>query len=99
VDYAALEAAYADADPMGEMMRFVYIQIYISVAITVVTTFYFYSFNVFSARLAYKVRSMYFKRCLEQDAAFYDEHSATEMPSKIANETSKIKNGFGIKTG
>ena len=58
--------------------------------------FFFYTF---ANRLSYKIKIAYFKSCLEKDAAYYDENSPTEMPSKIAKETDMIKSGMGDKIG
>lgn len=33
------------------------------------------------------------------DATYYDKNNATQIPSKIANECGKIKNGLGLKVG
>lgn len=84
---------------MPDIRFFIMIQIYLAFGVCIVTTFFNYSFNVFSANLSYKIRMKYFERCLEMDAAWYDENNATQMPSKIANESAKIKNGLGIKVG
>lgn len=55
-------------------------------------------FNSFADRLSYQTRIKYLESCLRQDAAYYDEHSPTEMPSKIAEEAEKIKAGMGDKS-
>lgn len=80
-------------------MWFIYIQIGMAVGFALVSLLYYYVFNAFSGNLSYKIRIKYFERCLEMDAAFYDDKDATQMPSKIANECAKIKNGLGIKVG
>ena len=38
---------------------------------------------------------MYFEKCLEKDAPFYDQNSPTEMASKISKECSAINRGLG----
>ena len=52
-----------------------------------------------ASNVAYKTRIAYFAACLERDATFYDEHSPSEMPSKIAKECSAIELGCGQKVG
>lgn len=42
---------------------------------------------------------MYFEKCLEKDTKFYDEHSPTEMASRISKECSAISRGLGEKVG
>ena len=48
------------------------------------------AWNVFAEIISHKTRINYFRKCLERDAAFYDEHSAAEMASKISREVSAI---------
>ena len=42
---------------------------------------------------------MYFEKCLEKDATFYDQNSPTEMASRISKECSAIARGLGEKVG
>ena len=50
--------------------------------------------NVFADLISYKTRILYFRKSLERDAAFYDEHNPMEMATKISREVSAIKNGL-----
>jgi len=50
---------------------------------------------IVATNVAYKTRIAYFAKCLERDAAFYDENIPSEMPSKIAKECSAIEQGCG----
>jgi ATP-binding cassette subfamily B (MDR/TAP) protein 1 len=54
---------------------------------------------IFAARISYKTRMIYFTKCLEKDAAFYDVNSPTEMSAKISKEISAIQRGLGEKVG
>ena len=42
---------------------------------------------------------IYFRKCLEKDATFYDENNPNEMAAKIAKEISAINRGLGEKIG
>jgi ABC-type bacteriocin/lantibiotic exporter with double-glycine peptidase domain len=42
---------------------------------------------------------IYFAKCLDLDAAYYDEHNPNEFSSKIAKEVSAIQRGLGEKVG
>jgi len=46
--------------------------------------------NNFAEVISFKTRILYFTKCLERDAPFYDEHSAAEMSTKISREVSAI---------
>lgn len=54
---------------------------------------------IFATRISYKTRMIYFAKCLDLDAAFYDEHNPNEFSSKIAKEVSAIQRGLGEKVG
>mmetsp|Transcript_41198 Transcript_41198/g.62688 ORF Transcript_41198/g.62688 Transcript_41198/m.62688 type:complete len:117 (-) Transcript_41198:3255-3605(-) len=73
--------------------------IYIGCAIWVFSGFQITMFATFSEKLCYNIRINYFKRCLEQDSAFFDENSPTEMPAKIVKEIAAIQRGTGDKVG
>jgi ABC-type multidrug transport system fused ATPase/permease subunit len=53
--------------------------------------------SMFAENIAYKTRIEYFRRCLEKDAAFYDENVPTAMASKISKETTAVQRGLGEK--
>lgn len=54
---------------------------------------------IFAQRIAYKTRMVYFAKCLEMDAAFYDSNNPNEMSAKISKEISAIQRGLGEKVG
>jgi len=54
---------------------------------------------IFAQRISYKTRLIYFEKCLNLDAAFYDENNPNEMSAKIAKEISAIQRGLGEKVG
>ena len=54
---------------------------------------------IFAQRISNKIRFIYFRKCLELDAAFYDENNPNEMSAKIAKEVSAINRGLGEKNG
>ena len=53
--------------------------------------------SIFAENIAFKTRIDYFKKCLEKDAAFYDETPPTVMASNISKHCSKIQRGLGDK--
>ena len=55
--------------------------------------------SIFAESISYKVKINYFRKCLEQDATFYDSQNPTEMASKISRETTAIQRGIGEKAG
>jgi ATP-binding cassette, subfamily B (MDR/TAP), member 4 len=55
--------------------------------------------NIFAARISHKVRMIYFGKCLELDASFYDMNNPGEMQAKISKEISAISRGLGEKIG
>lgn len=55
--------------------------------------------SVFAENIAFKTRVYYFRKMLEKDAGFYDEHSATSVASRITKESSAIQRGIGEKVG
>jgi ABC-type multidrug transport system fused ATPase/permease subunit len=54
--------------------------------------------SIFAERIVFKVRIDYFRKCLEKDAAFYDENLPTSMASRISKECEAIKTGIGQKS-
>ena len=48
------------------------------------------TWSTFAMRIAHKIRIVYFRKCLEKDAAFYDVNNPTEMSAKISKEISAI---------
>ena len=54
---------------------------------------------IFAQRVSNRIRFVYFAKCLELDAAFYDENNPNEMSAKIAKEVSAINRGLGEKNG
>ena len=52
---------------------------------------------LFAERVAFKTKVEYFRKCLEKDAAFYDENVPTAMASRISKETAAIQRGLGEK--
>lgn len=56
-------------------------------------------FSVFAENISHKIRIQYYKKCLDLDASYYDEHNPNEMTSKIVKETDAINKGVGSKVG
>jgi ABC-type multidrug transport system fused ATPase/permease subunit len=56
-------------------------------------------FALFAESISFKTKILYFEKCLEKDAAFYDKISPTEMASRISKECSAIARGLGEKVG
>ena len=79
------------------MQQIAIMQFYIAGAVFLLSGTMQFLFYTFANRLSYKVRIAYFKACLEKDAAFYDEFSPTQMPTKIVKETEQIRAGMGDK--
>jgi ATP-binding cassette subfamily B (MDR/TAP) protein 1 len=73
--------------------------LYIATGVFLVSMANIILFSVFSENIAYRIRLMYFKRCLEKDASYYDEHNPAEMASRIIKECSSINRGTGDKIG
>jgi len=55
--------------------------------------------QIFADRISYKIRLVYFRKCLEMDAKFYDQNNPNEMAAKIAKEITAINRGTGEKIG
>jgi ATP-binding cassette subfamily B (MDR/TAP) protein 1 len=53
--------------------------------------------EMYAERLAFTLKIEYFRKCLEKNAAWYDEHNPTEMAAKISKEISAIQRGNGQK--
>jgi len=94
---AKFEEETGDSNPLEQVRSIAIIQIYIACGIFVIATIAAMQFNYFAEALSRKIRVDYFRSCLAKDAAFYDTQSPTELPSKIAAETEKIKSGMGDK--
>ena len=58
-----------------------------------------YGLNYVAAKVSYRIKIEYFKKCLEKDAAFYDLNNPMEMAAKISKESSIIGSGMGQKVG
>lgn len=54
---------------------------------------------IFAENLAYRMRIIYFKNCLEKDASYFDEHNQSEMAPRIASECSAVQRGVGDNVG
>ena len=56
-------------------------------------------YSVFAVNITHKLRIDYFRKCLQKDAAYYDEHNTNEMATNIAKQYSTIQKGTGDKFG
>ncbi len=52
-------------------------------------------FALFAESISFKTKILYFEKCLEKDAGFYDKINPTEMASRITKECSAISRGLG----
>ena len=73
--------------------------IFVGIVVMIVAGSQFTLLSLFSEGLAYRIKIMYFRRCLEKDAEWYDEHDPTQMASKISLETEAIKKAVSDKVG
>jgi ATP-binding cassette subfamily B (MDR/TAP) protein 1 len=54
---------------------------------------------VFAEKISMKLKIQYFSKCIEKDAAYYDEKNPTEMASRISKECSAIQRATGENLG
>lgn len=60
---------------------------------------YAFSWNLFSQRLAQRLRERYFTSILAQDAAFFDTRSAGEVSSRLNADIQVVQSGTSEKAG
>jgi len=63
---------------------------YIGLGVWAVTFFQMSFLSMFAERIAFRTKIVYYKACLEKDAAWYDAHNPNEMASKISKEIGAI---------
>ncbi|ELP94874.1 multidrug resistance protein, putative [Entamoeba invadens IP1] len=56
-------------------------------------------FNILSTRQGIKIRKLYFKTLLRQDAAWYDAHELGELAARVGSDVKLIEEGIGNKVG
>ena len=95
LDEKAILKTFSDPDiaKKGRMssinsMRFnATLQCYLAIAVMLFAGLQQFFFLTFAENLAFKTKIAYFAATLAKDAAYFDENSPTELPSKITKET------------
>ncbi|KAH0835275.1 hypothetical protein AYO21_10700 [Fonsecaea monophora] len=72
---------------------------YISIGALVLIFVHLVSWNIFSQRLAHRLREDYFFSLLRQDQAFIDEHQAGEVSSRLNRDIQTVQSGTCEKVG
>ncbi|GIJ90390.1 hypothetical protein Asppvi_009344 [Aspergillus pseudoviridinutans] len=73
--------------------------VYVGIAYFALIYIHTFCWNVFSERLAQRIREAYFSAILRQDAAFFDNLPAGEMSARITDEVSVVQQGTNEKVG
>jgi ABC-type multidrug transport system fused ATPase/permease subunit len=66
------------------------IMVYVAIVMFVIATGNHVAFQVFSQNIQHRIKILYFRACLEKDAAWFDENNPNEMSSKIGSEVAAI---------
>ncbi|RMZ88647.1 hypothetical protein DV736_g4122, partial [Chaetothyriales sp. CBS 134916] len=72
---------------------------YISIAALALIFVYLMCWNIFSQRLAFRLRDQYFESLLRQDQTFIDEHQAGKVSSRLNRDIQTVQSGTGEKVG
>lgn len=86
-------------DEFNSLQQQSIIMIYIGVGLFFIALVQTTALTQFGERIAFKTQITYFKKALEMDSYYYEDHNPTEMASKIAKEIAAIKRGTGTKVG
>ncbi|GFF59930.1 leptomycin B resistance protein pmd1 [Aspergillus udagawae] len=73
--------------------------VYVGIAYFALIYIHTVCWNVFSERLAQRIREAYFSAILRQDAAFFDNLPAGEVSARITDEISAVQQGTNEKVG
>ncbi|GAB1225191.1 hypothetical protein ENUP19_0246G0015 [Entamoeba nuttalli] len=73
--------------------------IYFAIGTTVGMFLMHFCFFVLSERQGIKIRMLYFRALLRQDAGWYDFHESGELTSRIASDVQQIQDGMSQKFG
>ncbi|GIC93013.1 ABC transporter ATP-binding protein [Aspergillus udagawae] len=73
--------------------------VYVGIAYFALIYIHTICWNVFSERLAQRIREAYFSAILRQDAAFFDNLPAGEVSARITDEISVVQQGTNEKVG
>ncbi|GFG27858.1 leptomycin B resistance protein pmd1 [Aspergillus udagawae] len=73
--------------------------VYVGIAYFALIYIHTVCWNVFSERLAQRIREAYFSAILRQDAGFFDNLRAGEVSARITDEISVVQQGTNEKVG
>ena len=62
---------------MADLSTQAYGMIFVGIIVMIISGMQLLLLSLFSENLAYKIKIMYFRKCLEKDAAWYDENDPT----------------------
>lgn len=83
----------------SEVNKKVLILVYLGIASFVLIYVYIVCWNLFSQRLAQRLREMYFITLLGQDATFFDTRKAGEVSSRLNSDIQVVQSGTSEKVG
>ncbi|CAI4211638.1 unnamed protein product [Parascedosporium putredinis] len=86
-------------DLQGEVNKKVLILVYLGIASLVLIYTYIVCWNLFSQRLAQRLREKYFITLLGQDAAFFDTRKAGEVSTRLNSDIQVVQSGTSEKVG
>jgi ABC-type multidrug transport system fused ATPase/permease subunit len=73
--------------------------VYVGIAYFALIYIYTLCWNIFSERLAQRIRERYFSSILRQDTTFFDNMPAGEVSARITDEISVVQQGTNEKVG
>jgi ABC-type multidrug transport system fused ATPase/permease subunit len=73
--------------------------VYVGIAYFALIYIYTLCWNIFSERLAQRIRERYFSSILRQDTTFFDNMPAGEVSARITDEISVVQRGTNEKVG
>jgi ABC-type multidrug transport system fused ATPase/permease subunit len=73
--------------------------VYVGIAYFALIYIYTFCWNIFSERLAQRIRERYFSTILRQDTTFFDNMPAGEVSARITDEISVVQQGTNEKVG
>lgn len=83
-------------DSLGEQAEYM---VYMGLFAGTCSSLFIYSLSLFAVNISHKMRIDYFRKSLEKDASYYDEHNPNEVSANIARQIQSIQKGSGDKIG
>lgn len=88
-----------EADIQSQINEKVLLLVYIGIAALVLIYVYTCCWSIFSRRIESRLRDLYFKTLLRQDASFYDSRQAGELSSRLNADIQAVQSGTSEKVG